>query len=131
MAGHKPWSEIRAKLAPEVLAGAAALTTSDRLSGLAAARGLTVDEVAERLHARWETLPPLVSPGDVAAITLREVVEAIGGDLEIRAIFPDAEYRINTGEHLNIELVVRKSGTDDSSDRAWYPPDDQGITSTP
>lgn len=87
MAGHKPWSEIRAKAEPEVLAGAAALTTSRRLSGLAAARGLTTDEVADRLHARWETFPPVTSPRDVVATTLYEVVEAMGGNLEIRAIF--------------------------------------------
>lgn len=42
---------------------------------------------------------------DVRVSTLRAVLQAMGGELEIRARFPDAEYRIELGEEPAVTRV--------------------------
>jgi transcriptional regulator with XRE-family HTH domain len=96
--GHRKWSEIRAGLSPDVLAVADALRASYRLRGLREARGLTQEEMAERLEIRQVSVSRMEARSDVRVSTLRAVIEAMGGELEIRARFPDAEYRIEISE---------------------------------
>lgn len=102
MPGHKKWSEIRAKAAPETLAVADALLASYRLRALREARGLTQNEVAERLEIRQVSVSRMEARADVRVSTLRSVIEAMGGELQIRAVFPDAEYSIEVGEDAEI-----------------------------
>ena len=90
MAGHTPWREVRAKLAPEVQEGIDALTTSYRLRGLREARGLTQAEMADRLEIRQVSVSRMEARSDVRVSTLRAVIEAMGGELQIRAASPDA-----------------------------------------
>ena len=104
--GRKKWSEIRAKGSPETLEAAAGLLTSMRLRDLREARGLTQSEVAERLEIRQVSVSRLESRTDVRVSTLRSVIEAMGGEVEIRACFPDAEYRLDlTGEDATVQRI--------------------------
>lgn len=96
--GRKKWSEIRAKASPETLDTAAGLLLNMRLRELREARGLTQSEVAERLDIRQVSVSKLEARADVRVSTLRAVVKAMGGNLDIRATFPDAEYRLGFGE---------------------------------
>jgi transcriptional regulator with XRE-family HTH domain len=91
---RKKWSEIRAKASPEVLAGAEEALTSLRLADLRRARNLTQETVAERLSVRQVSVSRMESRGDVRVSTLRSVVTAMGGTLDVLARFPDAVYRI-------------------------------------
>lgn len=102
MPGHTPWRELRGKLSPEVQAGIDALRTSYRLRALREARGLTQNEVAERLEIRQVSVSRMEARSDVRVSTLRAVIEAMGGELQIRAVFPDAEYSIEVGEDAEI-----------------------------
>ena len=78
------------------------MLTSLRLRGLREARGLTQTEVADRLEIRQVSVSRMESRADVHVSTLRAVIEAMGGELQIRAVFPDAEYVIEVGEEPEI-----------------------------
>jgi transcriptional regulator with XRE-family HTH domain len=118
MAGRKKWSEIRSKAAPETLAAADALRESYRLRGLREARGLTQSEVAERLEVRQVSISRMEGRSDVRVSTLRAAVEAMGGRLEIRAVFADAEYHIELGEEVEVRPARRMASTEDARDAA-------------
>ena len=95
----KDWSEIRQKAAPETLARAErkteAMSAALELNELRKARGLTQEELAERLGIRQANVSKLERRLDMRVSTLRDVIEAMGGELCITARFPDAEYRID------------------------------------
>lgn len=96
--GRKKWSEIRAKASPETLEQAAGLLVNMRLRELREARGLTQSEVAERLSIRQVSVSKLEARSDVRVSTLRAVLQAMGGELDVRARFTDGEFRLNFGE---------------------------------
>jgi len=118
MAGHKKWSEIRAKAAPETLERADALLASYRLRGLREARGLTQSEMADRLDVRQVSVSRMEARSDVRVSTLRSVIEAMGGRLEIRAVFPDAEYQIEVGEEMQVQPAPRATRASEARDAA-------------
>ncbi len=65
------------------------------LSRLRERRGLTQRELADRLGVRQATISGLEHRGDVQLSTLRRVLNALGGVLEVFGSFPDARYRID------------------------------------
>jgi transcriptional regulator with XRE-family HTH domain len=104
----KDWSEIRAQAAPETIE--AGLREGEALAAielneLRRARRLTQEELARRLGIRQANVSKLERRKDVRVSTLREVVEAMGGELRITAHFPDADYQIDTfdvAEHQGV-----------------------------
>lgn len=100
--GRKKWCEVRARFSPDVLDGAAELLTSLRLRGLREARGLTQTEVADRLDIRQVSVSRLEARTDVRVSTLRAVLEAMGGEMEIYARFPDVVYRLDLGSEAEV-----------------------------
>jgi transcriptional regulator with XRE-family HTH domain len=104
--GRKKWSEIRAEATPETLEAAAEFLISMRLRYLREARGLTYSEVADRLEIRQASVSRMESHADVRVRTLRSVIEAMGGTLEIRACFPDADYRLEfSAQDAHVERI--------------------------
>jgi hypothetical protein len=106
---RKKWAEIKAKASPETIARAAAKTewllTSLRLDELRQARGLTPEALAEQLEICEESAS-MLEPRSYYISALRFVIEAMGGEMEIRARFPDAEYRLDlTAEDAQVEQV--------------------------
>ncbi len=91
----KKWKDIRAKRSPEMLERARrkteALSTALQLGELRKRRGLTQEDLAERLGAHQSGISRLEKRTNVHVETLREVVEAMGGTLEITARFPDGD----------------------------------------
>jgi len=70
------------------------------LGELRKARGLRQTELAERLGVGQVAVSRMESRGDLLISTIRNVVEAMGGRLEVRAVFPDGEAReIEVGGH--------------------------------
>jgi DNA-binding phage protein len=102
MAGHRPWSEIKATASPEVIERAAAktermLAVMD-LSEIARERGLTQEALAERLDLAQSSVSRALRRTDMHVSTLRDVIEAMGGELVLTAHFPDRDVRLSQFE---------------------------------
>jgi transcriptional regulator with XRE-family HTH domain len=99
MAGHHKWSELVAKMPAErrermqrrVEAELAAM----ELAELRASRGLTQEELAQRLSTRQANVSQMERRTDMHISTLKQVIEAMGGELVITARFPDADVRLD------------------------------------
>ncbi len=94
----KKFSELKARMSPESRARTEALTRemiSDML--LAEVRqlaGLTQEELAKKLGIKQPTLSRLESQEDMQISTLRRLIEALGGKLEIVVHLPGGDVRI-------------------------------------
>jgi hypothetical protein len=81
------------KLSPAVKARAAAKAQDFResmtLDELREARRLTQAHLGERLHKDQSAISKLERRADMYVSTLQQTIEAMGGHLEIRAVFPD------------------------------------------
>jgi transcriptional regulator with XRE-family HTH domain len=95
----KKWSELKATLPPEAIEEARrtteAMLAAIELNELRKARRLTQEQLAERLGIRQSNVSKLERRADVHVSTLRDVVEAMGGELRLTARFPDAEYELD------------------------------------
>lgn len=93
------WEDLKAERPREVVRRAErraeVILTSLELSELRKARRLTQEELADRLGIRQANVSKMERRLDMRVSTLREVIEAMGGELRITAHFPDAEYRID------------------------------------
>ncbi|MBV9110448.1 MAG: XRE family transcriptional regulator [Gemmatimonadetes bacterium] len=105
MAGHTPWRQVRdAKLNREqveqIKRDAEAALFAMELNDLRRARNITQEELADRLGTRQSNVSRLERRRDVRLSTLRDVIEAMGGELQVIAHFPDADYRIDQYERV-------------------------------
>jgi len=100
----KKYAELRAKMSPESRARAQAETENYlkemALSELRAARDLTQAHLAQKLHKGQPAISKIESSVDIYVSTLRDTINAMGGLLEIRAVFPDATVVINQFSRL-------------------------------
>ena len=64
------------------------------LDELRVARDLTQEHLAEILHVRQSAISKMERRTDMYISTLSKFVEAMGGSLEIRAVFPERSVRI-------------------------------------
>jgi ribosome-binding protein aMBF1 (putative translation factor) len=96
----KPFSELTKKMTPERLARVEAMThemlAEMPLNELRQARGLSQKMLAEALHIQQPAIAKLEKRTDMYISTLRSHIEAMGGQLEVVARFPDGSVRINT-----------------------------------
>ena len=93
----KPWSEIRAtRSEPGVVekSDAARAQRAILLGELRRARNMTQETLAETLGMTQSEVSEVEHRNDVYASTLRRHVEAMGGELEIIARFPDGEVEV-------------------------------------
>ena len=67
-----------------------------RLRELRQARALTQQQVAERLNVNQPAVAKLEQRTDVYLSSLRSYIEAVGGKLQIVAVFSDSEFEITT-----------------------------------
>jgi transcriptional regulator with XRE-family HTH domain len=100
----RKWREIRGTFSPEVEAriaqevkDAARVMTLYRLRE---ARSLTQVNLAKILEINQGAVSRLEKRSDVYVSTLRSYIEAMGGQLQIRAVFPDAVIEIDQFGHL-------------------------------
>ncbi|MGH7688126.1 MAG: XRE family transcriptional regulator [Gemmatimonadaceae bacterium] len=86
-------------ISPEAKARTAARTkamlTEPRLQDLRRARQLSQEDLAERLGASQPEVSKMESRADVYVSTVRRYIEAMGGELDIVARFPDGSVKIN------------------------------------
>ncbi|MGP8253766.1 MAG: XRE family transcriptional regulator [Terracidiphilus sp.] len=90
--------ELEAKMSPERRARVAARVKEELakmpLHQLRNAREMTQTRLAELLEMDQGNISKLEQRTDMYLSTLRSYVEAMGGELEIRAVFPEGVVRI-------------------------------------
>jgi DNA-binding transcriptional regulator YiaG len=98
MTKRKKWSTLYDKLPAErrrrIDAEANRQLAELPLQELRRARELSQQSLAEALGGAQSTVSKLESQADMYVSTLRRYIEAMGGELEIIARFPDGEVRI-------------------------------------
>lgn len=94
----KNFRELQAKMTPESQARSEAkaqqMLRDMALDELRAARTLTQEHLAKTLGVKQSAISKLERRTDMYVSTLRDFITAMGGTLEIRAIFPDGDVRI-------------------------------------
>ena len=100
----KNFSVLRAKMPPAEQARAnemtAVMAAEMPLNELRKARGLTQATLASLLHVEQPSIAKMEKRTDMYLSTLRNLVQAMGGDLVVTAKFPDGEVRINNFSEL-------------------------------
>jgi len=95
----KKFENLRAKMSPEARAmadkKALAMLTEMPLAELRKARGLSQKKLAEALHIQQPAIAKMEKRTDMYISTLRSHIEAMGGNLEVLARFPDGTIKIN------------------------------------
>jgi DNA-binding XRE family transcriptional regulator len=76
------------------------------LNELRQARGLTQKMLAEVLHFQQPSIAKIEKRTDMYLSTLRSHIEAMGGELEIVARFPDGSVRISNFADLGDATAV-------------------------
>jgi very-short-patch-repair endonuclease len=109
----KNFRSLQAKIAPESRARSEA--TAERLiqemalNELRAARALTQEHLSTILGVRQSAISRLERRADMYVSTLRHVIEAMGGQHEIRAVFPEGDVRITQFQTLAEPKAERDS----------------------
>jgi DNA-binding transcriptional regulator YiaG len=102
MTGHRKFSELRERMTPESRARsdtkAAALNREMDLAELRRAQTLSQETIAQTLHVGQAAVAKIEKRTDMYVSTLRRFIEAMGGELEITARFPDHTVRIKSFE---------------------------------
>lgn len=106
----KKFSELRAKMSPEAQlrseAKAQVMLEEMPLQELRQARGLSQKMLAEILHVQQPSIAKLEKRTDMYISTLRSHIEAMGGQLELVARFPDGTVKINSLSDLGQKSPV-------------------------
>lgn len=103
----RKFAELTKKISPErrerIEEAKAALRHDMDLADLRQALALTQSTLAEALGVKQAEISKIENRADVFVSTLRRFIQAMGGDLEIRAIFPDRAVTITNFSTLNRE----------------------------
>jgi transcriptional regulator with XRE-family HTH domain len=105
----KSFKNLRERLTPETQERArrktAQMMRDMALHELRSARDLTQGALAEELNLAQPAVSKLERRTDMYVSTLRKYIEAMGGELEIVAHFPEGTVRINQFEDLEQDQV--------------------------
>jgi DNA-binding XRE family transcriptional regulator len=100
----RKYSDLRARMLPasraRAEAKAQAMLAEMPLAELRQARGLSQKTLAEILHVQQPSIAKLEKRTDMYLSTLRGHIEAMGGQLEVIARFPDGAVRISNFSDL-------------------------------
>ena len=80
------------------------------LDELRGALDLTQEHLAELLHVNQAAISKVERRSDMYISTLRKIIAAMGGQLDIRAILPNGIVRINQFEDVRRPPRLRRSG---------------------
>ena len=100
----KNFKELQAKMSPERRARSEAkakrMIEEMALDELRVARELTQEQLARALRIKQAAVSKMERRTDMYLSTLQGIIRAMGGELEIRAVFPDGTVRINQFQEL-------------------------------
>lgn len=101
----KKFAELRSRMSPEARAQAeakaSAMLAEMPLNELRQARGLSQKMLAEVLHVQQPSIAKIEKRTDMYISTLRSHIEAMGGQLEVIAKFPDGVVKISNFSELD------------------------------
>ena len=111
MSGHRSWSADRkTRLADPEIARRATVARAEldrleleyqrTLSQLRHARRLTQNQLAAALGVSQAQVSRIENQADLYLSTLRSYVEAMGGELQLRAVFPDGQAAVLSVDEL-------------------------------
>jgi DNA-binding XRE family transcriptional regulator len=99
MKTYGKWSDLKAKMSPESRAEIERrkerMLSEMPLEHLRAARQLTQTSLATVLGVNQSAVSKLEKRTDMYLSTLRSYIEAMGGQLDIQAVFPEGSIRID------------------------------------
>src|SRR5476649_1839405 len=105
MAGRHSFAQLRARMAPEAREEAEAearrLGEAMDLAEVRRALKLSQDEIAQTLQIGQGAVAKIEKRADMYVSTLRRFIEAMGGELEIVARFPNHSVKIRNFADLN------------------------------
>jgi len=105
MAGRRSFAELRARMSPDAQAKAEAealrLEVEMDLAEVRRALKLSQDELAQTLQIGQGSVAKIEKRADMYVSTLRRFIEAMGGELEIVARFPDHSVKIRNFRDLS------------------------------
>jgi hypothetical protein len=105
----KKFQELRAKMSADSQKKARAKTqkllSEMALDELREARKLTQEQLAQQLRIKQPSVARMERRADMYISTLRGVIKAMGGEMEILAVFPDGRVRINQFRDIGIRLT--------------------------
>jgi len=108
----RKFKDLRARMPAEAQARASAMATDMlaemALQDLRKSRKITQKDMAEVLAIRQASISELEGRDDALLSTVRRYIEAIGGELDVIARFPDFSIRLN-------QFDGTKAGTPDGS----------------
>ena len=106
----KKFADLRAQMPPESQARSEAkaqeMLAEMPLNELRQARGLSQKMLAEVLHVQQPSIAKMERRADMYISTLRSHIEAMGGELEVIARFPDGSVKINNFSDLGAAAPV-------------------------
>jgi predicted XRE-type DNA-binding protein len=104
----KKFAELRAQMTPQAqesaMSSARAMLAEMPLNELRQARGLSQKMLAEVLHVQQPSIAKMEKRTDMYLSTLRSHIEAMGGELDVVARFPDGAVRISNFSDLGTAL---------------------------
>lgn len=105
MAGRHSFAELRARMWPEAQVKAQAeaqrLGEEMDLAEVRRALKLSQEEIGQTLQIKQGSVAKIEKRADMYVSTLRRFIEAMGGELEIVARFPDHVVKIKNFADLN------------------------------
>ena len=105
----KKFNELRAQMSPESRtradSKAKAMLAEMPLNELRQARGLSQKMLAEILHVQQPSIAKIEKRTDMYLSTLRSHIEAMGGELNIVAKFPDGAVNIINLAELGVPIT--------------------------
>ena len=105
----KKFAELRAQMSPEARLHAVQQTevmlAEMPLNELRQARGLSQKMLAEVLHVQQPSIAKMEKRTDMYISTLRSHIEAMGGQLDVIARFPDGSVKISNFSDIESDLL--------------------------
>lgn len=106
----KKFADLRAQMTPEsrarAEAKAKAMLAEMPLNELRQARGLSQKMLADVLHVQQPSIAKIEKRTDMYISTLRSHIEAMGGQLEVVARFPDGAVKISNFSDLGSSALA-------------------------
>jgi transcriptional regulator with XRE-family HTH domain len=108
----KSYKELRSKMSlmaqKKSEAKAKAMIRDMALNDLRQARSLSQEHLAQILRTKQANISKIERRVDMYISTLRDYIEAMGGELEITAHFPDLNVRINQFQQLDPKITEQQ-----------------------
>ena len=106
----RSFSALTKDLGPERRVRIEQLRQEMTLAELRRAFSLTQDTLARTLNVKQAEISKIENRADMLMSTLRNFVQAMGGDLEVRAVFPDRAIEISTFSSLAGKPAKNRTG---------------------